>query len=67
MITIFFIQNKKLIAINNNNKSVQRGAKVPDSTINGKKLSVSTLDYPFFLLVIVPSGYSVKAHSEVGF
>ena len=32
-----FIQHKKLIAINNNNKSGQRGAKVPDSTINGGK------------------------------
>ena len=34
---IIFNQNKKLIAINNNNKSDQRGAKVPDSTINGGK------------------------------
>ena len=34
---IFFIQNRKLIAINNDNKSGRRGAKVPDSTTNGGK------------------------------
>ena len=46
---IFFIQNKKLIAINNNNKSGRRGAKVPDSTTNGGKSyppSTSRRDFP---------------------
>ena len=32
-----FIQNKKLIAINNNNKSGWQGVTMPDSTINSGK------------------------------